>query len=45
MGNHDGELLILPLEDMHRAAGAKFGGFAGWSMPLTYRIVHRETHC
>ena len=21
---------------MHKAAGARFGGFAGWSMPLTY---------
>jgi aminomethyltransferase len=26
----------LPLEDLHRSAGARFGGFAGWSMPLTY---------
>ncbi len=26
----------LPLEDLHRAAGARFGAFAGWSMPLTY---------
>ena len=32
----DGELKHLPLEELHRAAGAKFGGFAGWSMPLTY---------
>jgi aminomethyltransferase len=30
------KLKTLPLEDMHRAAGARFGGFAGWSMPLTY---------
>lgn len=29
-------LARLPLEDLHVAAGAKFGGFAGWSMPLTY---------
>jgi len=29
-------LKTLPLEDLHRAAGARFGGFAGWSMPLTY---------
>ncbi|MEP9388452.1 glycine cleavage system aminomethyltransferase GcvT [Mesorhizobium sp. KR9-304] len=27
---------ILPLEDLHKAAGARFGAFAGWSMPLTY---------
>lgn len=26
----------LPLDDLHRAAGARFGAFAGWSMPLTY---------
>ncbi len=31
-----GDLRKLPLEDMHAAAGARFGGFAGWSMPLTY---------
>jgi aminomethyltransferase len=30
------ELKTLPLEALHRAAGARFGGFAGWSMPLTY---------
>lgn len=30
------DLKSLPLEDLHRAAGARFGGFAGWSMPLTY---------
>ncbi|MEW9805259.1 glycine cleavage system aminomethyltransferase GcvT [Mesorhizobium sp. ZMM04-5] len=29
-------LKSLPLEDVHKAAGARFGGFAGWSMPLTY---------
>lgn len=29
-------LKSLPLEDLHKAAGARFGGFAGWSMPLTY---------
>ena len=26
----------LPLDDLHKAAGARFGGFAGWNMPLTY---------
>ncbi|MFZ4071711.1 MAG: glycine cleavage system aminomethyltransferase GcvT [Caulobacterales bacterium] len=26
----------LPLDGLHRAAGAKFGGFAGYDMPLTY---------
>jgi len=32
----DGPLKSLPLEDLHKAAAARFGGFAGWSMPLTY---------
>ena len=31
-----GDLKRLPLEELHVAAGARFGGFAGWSMPLTY---------
>ncbi|MCO5065846.1 MAG: glycine cleavage system aminomethyltransferase GcvT [Rhizobiaceae bacterium] len=26
----------LPLKDIHGKAGAKFGAFAGWNMPLTY---------
>ena len=26
----------LPLEALHEAAGAKFGTFAGWHMPITY---------
>jgi aminomethyltransferase len=26
----------LPLEDLHNLAGARFGAFAGWWMPLTY---------
>ncbi|QJP14454.1 glycine cleavage system aminomethyltransferase GcvT [Starkeya sp. ORNL1] len=26
----------LPLHDLHASAGARFGGFAGWNMPLTY---------
>ena len=30
------DLKSLPLEDLHKATGARFGGFAGWSMPLTY---------
>ena len=36
MSETAGELLQLPLKDMHEAAGARFGGFAGWSMPITY---------
>lgn len=30
------ELKRLPLDDLHNEAGARFGPFAGWSMPLTY---------
>ncbi len=30
------DLHHLPLEALHEAAGAKFGAFAGWSMPLLY---------
>ena len=37
-------LKTLPLEDIHRAAGAKFGGFAGWSMPLTYPLGVMKEH-
>ncbi len=32
----DTALKTLPLDGLHRAAGAKFGGFAGYVMPLTY---------
>jgi aminomethyltransferase len=31
-----GTLKTLPLDALHREAGARFGAFAGWSMPLTY---------
>lgn len=40
----DAELKHLPLEDLHVAAGAKFGGFAGWSMPLTYPAGVMKEH-
>ncbi len=30
------ELLRSPLHDRHVAAGARFGAFGGWEMPLTY---------
>lgn len=43
----DESLKTLPLEDLHKAAGAKFGGFAGWSMPLTYPagVMKEHQHC
>ncbi|MEQ1952951.1 glycine cleavage system aminomethyltransferase GcvT [Mesorhizobium sp. CN2-181] len=34
----------LPLEDMHQAAGARFGPFAGWSMPLQYAAGVMKEH-
>lgn len=43
----DENLRKLPLEDLHKAAGAKFGPFAGWSMPLTYPagVMKEHQHC
>jgi aminomethyltransferase len=40
----DEHLKTLPLEDVHKAAGARFGGFAGWSMPLTYPAGVMKEH-
>lgn len=40
----DGNSKRLPLEDLHRAAGARFGAFAGWSMPLTYPAGVMKEH-
>ncbi len=34
----------LPLEDLHQAARARFGAFAGWSMPLTYPAGVMKEH-
>src|SRR5690242_21889054 len=34
----------LPLEDIHTAAGARFGPFAGWSMPLQYPAGVMKEH-
>jgi len=34
----------LPLKDLHTAAGARFGAFAGWSMPLTYPAGVMKEH-
>jgi aminomethyltransferase len=40
----DGDSKRLPLEDLHRSAGARFGAFAGWSMPLTYPAGVMKEH-
>lgn len=34
----------LPLVELHKAAGAKFGAFAGWNMPLTYPMGVLKEH-
>jgi aminomethyltransferase len=34
----------LPLESLHIAAGAKFGAFAGWNMPLSYPLGVMKEH-
>ncbi|WP_353937441.1 glycine cleavage system aminomethyltransferase GcvT [Mesorhizobium liriopis] len=39
-----GDTKTLPLEDMHQAAGARFGTFAGWHMPLTYPLGVFKEH-
>ena len=40
----DENLKLLPLDDLHKAAGARFGGFAGWSMPITYPLGVMKEH-
>ena len=32
------DLKTIPLDGLHRQAGAKFGGFAGYDMPITYPL-------
>ncbi len=39
-----GELRQLPLKELHEEAGATFGAFAGWSMPLTYKAGVMKEH-
>ncbi len=34
----------LPLHELHEKAGAKFGAFAGWKMPLTYPLGVLKEH-
>ncbi|GAA0596331.1 glycine cleavage system aminomethyltransferase GcvT [Paenochrobactrum glaciei] len=37
-------LKTLPLQDLHEAAKARFGGFAGWNMPITYPLGVMKEH-
>lgn len=39
-----GVLLELPLKELHEAANARFGGFAGWNMPVTYPLGVLKEH-
>jgi aminomethyltransferase len=34
----------LPLKHLHEEAGARFGAFAGWNMPLTYPLGVLKEH-
>ncbi len=43
MGN-GGKLKELPLKKLHIKAGATFGAFAGWSMPLSYKLGVMKEH-
>ncbi|QND54676.1 glycine cleavage system aminomethyltransferase GcvT (plasmid) [Phyllobacterium sp. 628] len=43
MGTEE-NLKQLPLDDLHKAATARFGGFAGWSMPITYPLGVMKEH-
>ena len=38
------DLKQLPLQDLHVAATARFGPFAGWSMPITYPAGVMKEH-
>lgn len=38
------QLRQLPLAELHEKAGARFGAFAGWSMPLTYPAGVMQEH-
>jgi aminomethyltransferase len=42
--NKSERLKSLPLEDLHKAANARFGGFAGWLMPITYPLGVMKEH-
>ena len=44
MGETEAATKTLPLEDLHKAASARFGAFAGWSMPITYSAGVLKEH-
>ena len=42
--SENGTTRQLPLHEMHEAAGARFGPFAGYSMPLSYNAGVMQEH-
>lgn len=40
----EGNIRELPLKHLHKQAGARFGAFAGWNMPLTYPLGVLKEH-
>ncbi|MBN9075203.1 MAG: glycine cleavage system protein T [Rhizobiales bacterium 65-79] len=44
MSSEETATKTLPLEAMHKAAGARFGPFAGWSMPISYPLGVMKEH-
>ena len=44
MADETQSIKTLPLEHLHVGAGAKFGAFAGWNMPLSYRLGVMKEH-
>jgi len=44
MNESSTSLFTLPLEALHAETGAKFGAFAGWSMPITYPMGVMKEH-
>ncbi|WP_412058086.1 glycine cleavage system aminomethyltransferase GcvT [Bartonella sp. DGB2] len=44
MGENFQSLKCLPLYEFHQKAGARFGSFAGWNMPLTYPMGVMKEH-
>jgi aminomethyltransferase len=44
MSGNEQATKTLPLQDLHKAAGARFGAFAGWSMPISYPAGVMKEH-
>jgi aminomethyltransferase len=44
MSGNEQATKTLPLQDMHKTAGARFGAFAGWSMPISYPAGVMKEH-